>query len=76
MAAYQYNPTTPAQPSDLYSITTSKDVLVTKDTIFVRKDIVNGRFIGRKPDNYMLLAMFLTVFNPLFGPVALFFASK
>lgn len=74
MAAYVYKPTTPQ--TDLYCISTSKQVLVTKDPIFVRKDVVNGRYIGRKPDNYMLVAMILCVFNPLFGPVALFFASK
>lgn len=73
---YNYGPTTPAPPKDIYSITTSKQVLVTKDPIFVRKDVLNGRYIGRKPDNHMIVALFLCVFNPIFGPIALTFASE
>lgn len=74
MGDYVIKSTTPTQP-DVYSISTSKQVLVTKDPVFVRKDVLNGRYIGRKPENYMLIAMVLCVLNPLFGPVALFFAS-
>ena len=59
---------------DVY-FATPKQVLVTKDPVFVRKDVVNGHYIGQKPPNYMLLAIIMCVINPVCGPVALIFAS-
>ena len=57
-------------------MSTSKQVLVTKDPVFVRKDILNGRYIGKQPPNYMLLALLICILNPVFGPIALIFSSK
>lgn len=72
MAAHppSYTPT----HSDVYTITTSKQVLVSKDPVYVRKDVVNGHYIGRQPDTYIIPAIILTVLNPIVGPVALVFA--
>ncbi|XP_060597045.1 uncharacterized protein LOC132750969 [Ruditapes philippinarum] len=60
--------------SDVYTLSTSKQVLVSKDPLYVRKDVVNGHYIGRQPENYMLIAILLCVLNPLCGPIALIFA--
>ena len=65
-----------ATKSDVYSLSTSKQVLVTRDPVFTRKDVLNGRYIGRKPENHMLIALLLCVINPICGPVALVFAGK
>lgn len=53
---------------------TPKDVLVTKDPIFVRKDILNGRYIGRQPPNYLLVSLIICILNPIAGPLALIFS--
>jgi hypothetical protein len=62
--------------SDVYTLSTSKQVLVSKDPLYVRKDVVNGHYIGRQPENYMLIAILLCVLNPLCGPIALIFAGN
>ena len=57
-------------------MTTTKDVLVTKDPVFIRKDVLNGRYIGRKPPNYMILSLIICILNPVVGPIALIFSSE
>lgn len=67
-------PTFSPTKSDIYSLSTSKQVLVTQDPVFVRRDILNGCYIGRKPQDYMLLSLLITVLNPICGPAALVFS--
>lgn len=71
MAAHppSYTPT-----SGSWFMSTPKEVLVSKDPVFVRKDVLNGRYIGRKPPNYMLLALLVCILNPIVGPIALIFS--
>ena len=73
MAAHppSYTPT-----SGSWFMSTPKEVLVSKDPVFVRKDVLNGRYIGRKPPNYMLLALLVCILNPIVGPIALIFSSE
>ncbi|KAH3830411.1 uncharacterized protein LOC127877577 [Dreissena polymorpha] len=59
---------------DVYSLSTSKQVLVTKDPVFVRKDIINGHYIGKKPGNYFVVCLILSIINPVFGPISLIFS--
>lgn len=54
----------------------SKEILVTKDPVFVNRTVINGHYIGRKPHNYLPLAIIATILNPLIGPIAIVFASK
>ncbi|KAL4225207.1 hypothetical protein ACF0H5_015898 [Mactra antiquata] len=72
MAAHP--PSFSATTSDIYTVTTSKQVLVTKDPVFVRKDVVNGHYIGRQPDTYIVISLILCVLNPLCGAVPLIFS--
>ena len=64
-----------ANNTDVF-MTTTKDVLVTKDPVFIRKDVLNGRYIGRKPPNYMILSLLICILNPVVGPIALIFSSE
>lgn len=70
--------TTPNVGPDYYesSSTWSKEILVTKDPVFVNRTVINGHYIGRKPHNYLPLAIVATILNPLIGPIAIVFASK
>lgn len=54
----------------------SKEILVTKDPVFVNRTVINGHYIGRKPHNYIPLAIIASILNPLIGPIAIVFASK
>lgn len=51
-----------------------KQILVTKDPVFVNKNIIDGRYIGKRPPNYFILAVVVTVLNPLLGPIAILFS--
>ena len=53
-----------------------KAILVTRDPVFVNKNIINGRYIGVRPNTYLPLAIVVTVLNPLLGPVGILFACK
>ncbi|XP_011436994.1 transmembrane protein 233-like [Crassostrea angulata] len=68
--------TTPNVGPDYYesSSTWSKEILVTKDPVFVNRTVINGHYIGRKPHNYLPLAIVATILNPLIGPIAIVFA--
>ncbi|BFZ15957.1 hypothetical protein BsWGS_18996 [Bradybaena similaris] len=61
---------------DIYK-TDSKQILVTRDPVYVRpaitKDVI---YLGRKPHDYLPLAICVTVLNPLLGPIAIWFAFK
>lgn len=46
------------------------------DPVFVNRTVINGHYIGRKPHNYLPLAIVATILNPLIGPIAIVFASK
>ena len=74
MAAHP--PSYTAAKGDIYTVTTPKEILITKDPVFARKDVINGRYIGKKPYNYMLLALAMVILNPLVGPIALVFSGK
>ena len=54
----------------------TKDFLVTRDPVFVNKTVINGEYIGRQPETYIWLAIFVTVINPLVGPIAILFSGK
>ncbi|CAI9730788.1 233 isoform X2 [Octopus vulgaris] len=56
--------------SDLYR-TNSKMILVTRDPVYTNKTIVQGHYIGPKPHNYLPLAIFVTIINPLLGPISI-----
>lgn len=51
-----------------------KAILVTRDPVFVNKNVINGRYIGVRPHTYLPLAIAVTVLNPLLGPVGILFA--
>ena len=55
---------------------TDKEILVTKDPVFVNKNIIDGRYIGKRPENYVVLAIIVSVLNPLLGPIAVLFSCK
>ncbi|XP_052802895.1 uncharacterized protein LOC128233058 [Mya arenaria] len=73
MSAYppQYTAT---KPQDVYTLATSKQVLVSKDPVFVRKDVINGAYIGQKPESYKIVCIFLMILNPVFGPIPFIFS--
>ncbi|GFR81691.1 hypothetical protein ElyMa_000609900 [Elysia marginata] len=58
---------------DIYR-TNSKQMLVTRDPIFVHPTIRQGHYIGRQPHTYFPLAVFVTILNPALGPIAIVFA--
>ncbi|RUS75447.1 hypothetical protein EGW08_016797 [Elysia chlorotica] len=58
---------------DIYR-TNSKQMLVTRDPLFVHPTIRQGHYIGRQPHSYLPLAVFVTIINPVLGPIALVFA--
>ena len=60
---------------DIYR-TNSKQMLVTRDPLFVHPTIKQGHYIGRQPHSYFPLAVFVTIINPVLGPIALVFASE
>ncbi|GFN87283.1 hypothetical protein PoB_001378900 [Plakobranchus ocellatus] len=64
--------TTPNQ-MDIYR-TSSKQLLVTRDPLFVHPTVKQGHYVGRQPHTYFPLALFVTIINPVLGPVALVFA--
>ncbi|KAK3591847.1 hypothetical protein CHS0354_005043 [Potamilus streckersoni] len=66
--------TTPTiNPDFLYPVT-SKQVLVTRDPVFVRQGVINGHYIGRMPNNYLIVALIMCVINPVLGPIGLIFS--
>ncbi|OWF43307.1 uncharacterized protein LOC110459944 [Mizuhopecten yessoensis] len=71
-----YSGSTPNDSEYYYSDNSkwTKDILVTRDPVFVNKAVVNGEYIGRKPHTYIYLAIAVTVLNPLLGPFAIMFA--
>ncbi|KAK7491478.1 hypothetical protein BaRGS_00017307 [Batillaria attramentaria] len=66
-------PGTTANTGDVYN-TNSKQILVTRDPVFVHPAIQNGVIVGFQPHAYFPLAVFCTIINPLLGPIALMFA--
>ncbi|XP_005099153.1 uncharacterized protein LOC101852245 [Aplysia californica] len=66
--------TTPAPP-EVYS-TNSKQLLVTRDPVYVHPTIRQGHFVGLKPHNYLYFAIVATLINPVIGAVAIVFALK
>ncbi|KAL8568142.1 hypothetical protein ACOMHN_027665 [Nucella lapillus] len=64
--------TTPHQP-DVYN-TNAKQILVTRDPVFRHSSIQDGVFVARQPPTHFLLAIIVTAFNPILGPVALIFS--
>ena len=66
--------TTPHQP-DVYD-TNSKQILVTRDPVYNHPAIRNGVIVGVQPKTYLVLAIVLTIFNPVLGPVAIIFACE
>lgn len=66
--------TTAHQP-DVYN-TNSKQILVTRDPVYSHPSIQNGVFVGRQPPTHFVLAIIMTVINPILGPVALLFSYK
>ena len=53
-----------------------KAILVTRDPVFVNKNIINGRYIGVRPHTYLPLALAVTILNPILGPIGILFACK
>ncbi|KAJ8298679.1 hypothetical protein KUTeg_022739 [Tegillarca granosa] len=51
-----------------------KQILVSRDPVFVNKTVIGGHYIGRKPYNYLPLAIFVTIFNPILGPLGIIFS--
>jgi len=66
--------TTPNE-KDVYT-TNSKQILVTRDPVYVHPTIRQGHYIGPKPHNYLPFAIFVTILNPVLGPIAILFAKK
>ncbi|KAL5007329.1 hypothetical protein ScPMuIL_016135 [Solemya velum] len=58
-----------------YSKSVSKQVLVTSDPVFVHRNVIDGRYLGKKPDNYIILACLVTILNPIIGPIAILFST-
>lgn len=64
--------TTPNE-ADVYD-TNAKQLIVTRDPVFVHPAIQNGVFVGRQPYTYLPLCIFCAVVNPLLGLVAVMFS--
>ncbi|XP_059172106.1 uncharacterized protein LOC131953089 isoform X1 [Physella acuta] len=64
--------TTPVE-NDVYR-TTSKQILVSRDPIYVHPEIIRGQYIGREPHTYLPFAIMVTIINPILGPIAILFA--
>ncbi|KAK3102835.1 hypothetical protein FSP39_014305 [Pinctada imbricata] len=52
----------------------NKEILITTDPVFVNKAVINGRYIGRKPHNYLPLAILVCIINPIMGPLGILFS--
>ncbi|KAH9518841.1 hypothetical protein Btru_006380 [Bulinus truncatus] len=64
--------TTPVE-DDVYR-TNSKQILVSRDPIYVHPEIIRGQYIGREPHTYLPFAIMVTIINPILGPIAILFS--
>ena len=54
----------------------NKEILITRDPVFVNKAVIDGRYIGRKPHNYLPLAVLVCIINPIMGPLGILFSGR